>query len=153
MLSAGLCRLSLSEFQAAGLHRPSAYWRCWLDIKLVLELTHTNIPQYKWTVTHWLIFTIDGCFAGQNNDNQLKSGVCVLQVAKHRLHLVSSGCILTETRLTEDWHSCITGDLLQLLREAPTSRETAASAAQSFTASDSNGSLYLSITPKFYTKP
>jgi len=49
--------------------------------------------------------TVDRCLARQDNDNQLETGVGVLEIAEHWLHLVSVGGILTEARLAHDGHA------------------------------------------------
>jgi len=69
------------------------------------------------------VLTIYGSFARQYDDNQLQTGVRVLQVTKHWLNLVGSRCILAKTRLSQYRHPRITRDLLQLLRKAPTSQK------------------------------
>ena len=51
--------------------------------------------------------TIYGCFAGESHNDQLQARVCVLQVTKHRLHLICTGRVLAETRLTHYWHASI----------------------------------------------
>jgi len=69
------------------------------------------------SINRWL--TVDGCLARQDDDYQLKPSVCVLEVAEHRLHLVSVSGVLTEARLTHDRHAGIRWDLLQMLRKIP----------------------------------
>ncbi len=66
--------------------------------------------------------TVDGGFSGQDDDDELQSGVGVLQVSEHGLHAVGSLCVLTETRLTLDRHPSVLGDLTQLVRETPVRR-------------------------------
>lgn len=63
--------------------------------------------------------TIDGCFAGQDDDDELQAGVGVLQVPEHGLHAVCPLSIFTEARLSLDGHPSILRDLAQLVSEAP----------------------------------
>jgi len=57
--------------------------------------------------TRLVVQTIDRCFARKDDNNQLKALVGVLQVSKHWFHLVRLQCILAETRLAHNGHSCV----------------------------------------------
>lgn len=51
--------------------------------------------------------TIDRSFSWQDDDDELKSRVCVFQVSEHGLHAVCSLGVFTETRLALDGHPSI----------------------------------------------
>lgn len=63
--------------------------------------------------------TIDGCFAGQDDHNQLQTYVGHLQVFEHGLHAVGSLGVFAETWLALNGHPSILGYLSELVGEAP----------------------------------
>ena len=74
----------------------------------MLTNTHTHAHDLH-------LLTIDWCFSWQNYYNKLQPRISVLEMSEHGLHTVSSLRVFTEARLPLDWHSCISGNLPQLL--------------------------------------
>ncbi len=64
--------------------------------------------------------TIDRSLSWQDDDDELQSGVRVLQVSEHGLHAVRSLGVFTETRLALDGHPSILRDFTQLVSETST---------------------------------
>jgi hypothetical protein len=65
-------------------------------------------------ITNALDFGIYGSFSRQNNTNELKPGKMLFEIFKHRLNLINSDCVFTEAGLTQNWHSGVGTDALQL---------------------------------------
>lgn len=63
------------------------------------------------------VLTVNRCFPGKDDDNQLEALVCVLEVPEHGLHTVCTLGVLTEAWLTLDGHPCIPRDLPELICE------------------------------------
>ena len=84
------------------------------DLSFFLPLSHS---------IYYSICTIDRGFPRQDDDDELQSGIRVLQVSEHGLHAVCALGVFTETRLALDWHPSVLRDLSQLIGEAP-GRET-----------------------------
>ena len=65
--------------------------------------------------------TVYGGLPRQYNHDQLQALIGILQVPKHRFHLVRSARVLAEAGLAHDRHAGIVGDALEILREIPAS--------------------------------
>ena len=74
-------------------------------------------------VAHTLHFGVDGCFARQDDHDELQAVVGALEESKHRLDLFDARGVFAKTGLTNDGHARIVGYPLQLLREGTRERE------------------------------